>query len=430
MADPEKQQHFYETRRFKAVLLLVVGVILLILVVALRRVLTPVLIALVLAYIADPVLSWLERHRVRRWVAVTLLYCVGLGLIALLVVVLGPRVADEARRLYRYVSEVAEEYGPPLLESAAESFSDAAKDTTGAPVVPHGTEESALVVGGDPAFPAQEESLERRNGDSDRLSEAMPDIGGRLGEYVHEHADRIASGVLTVFVAVGRNAVRQVSRVANFVLGLILVAVFTFFFMLRFRAMAASVKRHIPVAHRARTLHVIGRVNTAVSNFFRGRFVVSLSSAVIFSAGFRLSGIDFWLLVGLTAGLLEFIPILGVILALVPACALALLTPHPWVSLVGVALTFAVVEWLVEPVLGTFVISREVKLHPVTIILALLIGGELFGMFGMIASVPIAAITRILGEEFVLPPLRALAKAPPGDNEGSGEEERAEAGSP
>ncbi len=78
--------------------------------------------------------------------------------------------------------------------------------------------------------------------------------------------------------------------------------------------------------------------------------------------------------------------------------------------MIGVLVTFSLVQWVVEPVAGTLILSRQVKMHPVTIILSLLIGGYLFGVFGVILSIPLAAIVRILSEEFVLPPLRDLAR--------------------
>jgi predicted PurR-regulated permease PerM len=55
-------------------------------------------------------------------------------------------------------------------------------------------------------------------------------------------------------------------------------------------------------------------------------------------------------------------------------------------------------------------LSHEVKLHPVIIIMSLLIGGQLLGVFGVLAAVPVAAVIRILGEEFLLPPLREMAE--------------------
>ena len=65
---------------------------------------------------------------------------------------------------------------------------------------------------------------------------------------------------------------------------------------------------------------------------------------------------------------------------------------------------------VVEPLVGTLILSHQVKTHPVVIIIALLIGGTLFGAFGMILSIPLAATVKILAEEFIIPPLKDLAE--------------------
>jgi predicted PurR-regulated permease PerM len=88
----------------------------------------------------------------------------------------------------------------------------------------------------------------------------------------------------------------------------------------------------------------------------------------------------------------------------------SVLSSHPWASLTGVLITFSIVQWVVEPVAGTLILSSKVKMHPVTVILALLVGGSLFGVFGVILSIPFSAVVRILGEEFLLPPLREMAE--------------------
>jgi predicted PurR-regulated permease PerM len=180
--------------------------------------------------------------------------------------------------------------------------------------------------------------------------------------------------------------------------------------------MMETLRAYIPARYRTRILRITGKIDTAVAHFFRGRLLICVISGVIYVTGLKLSGIDFWLLIGIAGGILSFIPFLGVVLPIIPACILAVLTVHPWLSLLGVLMTFSCVQWVIEPLAGTWILSQEVKLHPVTILLAMLIGGTLFGAFGIILSVPLAATVKILGEEFILPPLRELAHPAPVDS--------------
>jgi len=388
--------------------LVAIGVVFLVVCILLRRVLTPVLVALVLAYIADPLLGWLERHRVRRWVATTLLYTVCLALAFLGVVTLGPRIASQAQRLYRDVSGFAKDYGTTVLDVGGATDGPKQSEEIARPATVGTNQFVVSEEGPSPAFLAL-------------VEKHMPEWGTRAQDYLRENADEIASRIVAVTLAVARNAAKGLSNAANFMFGLILVLVFSFFFMLHFRAMTGTIRRYIPLACRDQALRIISKIDAAVSNFFRGRLMVCLVAAVVYVIGLRISGIDFWLLIGLAGGILGFVPILGVILPLIPACAFALLSPHPWASLVGVLITFSLVQWVVEPLAGMAILSKQVKMHPVTILLALLVGGALFGFFGILLSVPLAAVTKILGEEFLLPPLREMAA----DRKAAGSEDEA-----
>ncbi|MBN1557699.1 MAG: AI-2E family transporter [Lentisphaerae bacterium] len=351
--------------------------------VLLRRVLTPVLVAFILAYLADPALGWLERHGLRRGIATALLYAVCLAALAAAAVFLGPRIGRQTRRLYREAAGLARDYGSGMLDAEAT--------------------EAAAGSAAENARPGQ------AAGDADGAPPGGP-WAQRAREYVARNADRVASRVAALAVAVARNAARGLSNAANIALGVILVLIFTFFFMLHFRDLVAAVDACIPAAYRARTRDIVRRADRAVSNFFRGRLLICLVAGVVYVAGLRLSGIDFWLLIGVAGGVLSFVPILGVVLPLIPAGAFALLTEHPWASVAGVLLTFGAVQWVVEPLAGTLILSREVRMHPALILLALLIGGALAGAFGLLLAVPAAAVLRILWREFVMPPLRDMAE--------------------
>jgi predicted PurR-regulated permease PerM len=351
-----------------------------------HHLLTPLLIALTIAYIAEPLLSRLERHRIKRRAAATGLYIICLTTFALAGILLGPGIGNQARRLYQNVSTLAKEDGSAMSDAQQEP------------------EDNGQPAAGNGSVDEENRSFLRRI--EARISEWEP----WARDYLRSHADKIAAQAAGLSISVSKNIAAGLGNAAGFIFGLILVLVFTFFFMLHFREMAETVRQYIPAAHRDRVLRILSRIDAAVSNFFRGRLLICLVSAAVYLIGLRLSGIEFWLLIGLAGGLLSFIPVLGVILPMIPACAFALLSSHPWASLTGVLITFSIVQWVVEPVAGTLILSSKVKMHPVTVILALLVGGSLFGVFGVILSIPFSAVVRILGEEFLLPPLREMAE--------------------
>jgi predicted PurR-regulated permease PerM len=369
----------------KVIFLAIIGLFGVAMLIILRSILTPVLIALALAYIAEPLLRRLQQNHIPRWVSATVLYLFCLILLSLAAIFVGPRIGQQAQELYKNVAGLAEDYEKMLAPD----------------------EEQDAENGGQKE-PSHSES-EKDQAEESRSDNPVAAWERRIREFLQLHAGEAASRVTTVATTVGRNALKGVNQVIRFIVGLILVLIFTFFFMLHFHEMTETVKRYLPAAHRQRTLHILQRIDEAFSSFFRGRLLVCLISAIVYSLGLWLSGIDFWLLIGAVGGLLSFIPILGVLVSMIPAGAFALLTDHPWRSLLGVLITFSIVQWFIEPVAGTVILSRKVSMHPVTVMLSLLIGGYLFGIFGVILSVPLAAIVRILSEEFVVPPLREIS---------------------
>jgi predicted PurR-regulated permease PerM len=383
---------FIKNKRFQVIFLLVTGVVLMILAGLLHKVLTPVLIGFILAYVFEPLLDKMERMRVRRWLGVTFIYLILLVSLILAGISLLPKLANQSARLYRSISASTIKFGLGFTNPAEEEPSDA--DIFVGPL-PEGAETvTKLKQAG------KEHWLNRYLGIS--IEEAR--------NLIRQNAKRMAAQITGIFAAILQQLGRGVTNVIGFIFNMLLVFVFAFFFMLHFKKVRSTIKRYIPAANKERTLRILLRIDSAVSSFFRGRLLVCLIAGIVCSLGLWISGLDYWLLLGLAAGALGFIPIIGVIVTLVPACAFAFLTPHPWGSLIGVAITFTVVQAVVEPLVGTLILSHQVKTHPMVIIIALLIGGTLFGAFGMILSIPIAATVKILAEEFIIPPLRDLAE--------------------
>ena len=398
---------FYRTRRFKFVLLGCVLVGLLVVAGMLKEIFTPILIAFLLAYVLEPVIAWMERRRIRRGLGVGLVYFVLFCLVAGAVMFVGPPLVRQTGRLYQYISQAAQRYGLDRRIDAPGEMGAVPDDgglppfLTPADDVPEAKPAPAQDVG--EPLPGPAPDAER--GAVTRWSTLVEEIEAQ----VRANAGRLAAWITNLFFTMFVRVARGLSNLASFVFSLLLTLIFGCFFMLHFPGIIRTVRRYLPSGQREQIIDICRRIDDAVASFFRGRLLVCVISAFVTSLGLWLSRIDFWLLLGLVAGFLGFIPFIGVTLALIPACAFALLNDPPWLGLAGVGITFAVVQWLVEPLAGTIIFSREVKLHPGTIILALLVGGRLFGMFGLIVSVPFAAIVKILAQEFLVPPLRELA---------------------
>jgi predicted PurR-regulated permease PerM len=175
-----------------------------------------------------------------------------------------------------------------------------------------------------------------------------------------------------------------------FVIGLI-VAFYLLVDLPRLRRGALAI---VPPRHRADLDELSTKVGKAVGGFFRGQLVVALFVGVASSLALRIVGLPFWLLVGLVAGLFNLVPLIGPWIAGAVAVVIALLDGDPLMAVwAGIALL--VVQQLDNHLISPNVMSRTVKLHPVVVILALMLGATFYGILGMLIAVPLVAAAKI-----------------------------------
>jgi predicted PurR-regulated permease PerM len=128
--------------------------------------------------------------------------------------------------------------------------------------------------------------------------------------------------------------------------------------------------------------------------------VVAASVVVLLSAiGYRLVGLELWLVVALIAGVLNFIPFVGPGLTGLIALGLALVQGEIR-TIIGIMVVASVVQQLDNHIVSPLVLRATVKLHPSLIILSLLVGGSLGGFIGLLVAVPLLAATKVLISHF------------------------------
>jgi predicted PurR-regulated permease PerM len=211
--------------------------------------------------------------------------------------------------------------------------------------------------------------------------------------------------------AAGGDAAGGVQRVIALAVDALLVPIYAFFLVLAMPAIRSTVREAIPHRHRDQVLGITGEIEKAVAAFFRGRLIISAVCALTGVIGFLVTGLvgvgtPYGILFGIGIGLATIIPLAGLVL-LVPALVLTWLQPGAGpLDLILVIGVYAVIQ-AVEAVLIPVVMGRDIELHPVTLIIALLLCGKLLGVLGLILAVPIAATVRILARVYLWPRLRA-----------------------
>ena len=117
---------------------------------------------------------------------------------------------------------------------------------------------------------------------------------------------------------------------------------------------------------------------------------------IIYSLGLAIIGLDFSLLIGLVAGLVSFVPYLGLIIGILIASIVAILQFHSLMSVIPVLIVFGIGQMISDLALTPALIGDRIGLHPVAVLFAVLAGGHLFGFFGVLLALPVAAIIAVL----------------------------------
>lgn len=367
--EPLERRHLWNIQPVVDLLFIFAAGALLWFVYDLRGVFMPVLLALALAYLVNPVVTWLEkRWSVPRPTTVTMLLVLLVLAAAAFLAWLGPLLVTQTQQLARktpqYLQTLAERYGVQAtgLSNTIMAWASGFQDD---PI-------SLLQRVFQPVFAG--------------TGQALGFIGAVIGTTTY------------------------------FAITAMLMPIYFFVFAWRFERIAASVTPLIPASRRGTTMDILRKMDEAVTGFFRGRVLIAVITGVMYAVGWAWTDVPYWFLLGAGTGLLSIIPYVSVI-----GWPLALLLKYldaaanagaavDWVSVALVpSIPYLVVQFLESWWLTPWIQGRTNDLSAVTVIIVVLIGGAVGGFLGLLLSIPLAACVKILFQELVLPRWEAWA---------------------
>lgn len=308
----------------------------------LAPVLTPFLIAALLAYIFNPLVTRLEVWRIPRALSVLLLFLLLGGALILTGVWLVPRVQQQLTSFAGHL--------PGYLDGLQVWLKPWADTLLG--------EQAALLD---------------FNAIKQQLLAHWQELGGAAGD------------VLTALTRSGM-------RVAGWLVNLVLVPVVAFYLLRDWNRIVARVPALFPATLRPRLKALARETDEVLGAFLRGQLSVMLALAIVYTGGLLAIGLDLALPIGIVAGLVSFVPYLGFIVGLLSAGVAALFQFQDTWMLAGVLLVFGSGQVLDAIFFTPNFVGGRIGLHPVAVIFAVLAGGQLFGFFGVLLALPAAAV--------------------------------------
>ncbi len=343
-------------------------------------------IGFVVAYVLNPLVEGLQRIRVQRPIGVVLVYVVLLNLLVLGSLLLG-QVVVELSRFVSLIPEAVETLGTQLGRIG--TWFEGIVNRLPGSVTQFLDERLGLTTEGDLALQAQ-----------DRVAGVLEAIVANLLAVF----ENLLSGGPAVLVS-------GATSIVNATLQTFLIVLVSAYFLYDFPRFVAAFRRLVPVRWRPLSDDLIAKADRAVGGYLRGQLLITSLLGVLIWIGLSIIGIPFATAISFLAAIFNLVPYLGPIVGAVPAILLGF-TVGPWAPVLAIVV-FIVANQLEANVLSPFILSRSVDLHPVTVLLAILAGLGLLGFLGALLAVPVAAMIKVLLEDYLFTrPAYALATAP------------------
>mgnify|MGYP003321722723 FL=1 len=263
-------------------------------------------------------------------------------------------------------------------------------------IIPPLFSQSTDLIGKLPVFVT--EAINSVEGWNKEYSNSLPEplqyeIGGILAAigWLIDNLGVIVLSYLQSFI--GRVAVAAV-HAFSLVIGLIVVPIFVFYLLKDREKVRDSVIDVFPSDSQIHVVHILRILNRVVGAYVRAQVTLAAVVGVFISVGLFLIGVDYAILLGVVAGMFEFIPIIGAWLGFIPALVVVLSTSPD--KFIWILLLYAGVQLMQGAFLVPRIQSFAIKIHPLLILVSILIGSEVGGLWGVILGPPIAASVKEL----------------------------------
>jgi len=339
---------FVKDKRLNFIITITIGVVVLFYVLSkLKWLFIYFSFALMLAYFFDPLYKFLLNKKVPKVLAIIIVFGIIIALLILTIFFLIPNVINQLNTLYKEIPNFIENY-QNLILSIKPQLSKFMN-------------------------PADVEILLKEN-----LSELQKSVLG-------------FSQTIIIYLS---------NIVSSITFGIVIVPLILFYLMRDMFIFKENLYIFVSKENKKEFKEVLEEVDHIVSGFIRGRIIVCFIVGTLIGIGLYFLNLKFALIIGIVSGVFNFVPYLGPIVGVVLALIFAL--GSPWWTLLMIIVLFVLVNQLEAIYLNPNILGKGLGLHPLTVILSMLICGQLLGILGVLVAVPLAAILKVLAIRYLI----------------------------
>lgn len=389
--------------------------------VVLEAVLLPVLIAGILAYLLNPVVLWLQRYVVRRVWAVLIVMFSALLLVSGLALCIIPPLVNQSQELYDNRQHIADGFMSTSQRMLEEDvmvqnvidmlYKNAVSDAVSAEgdalqTIPSTSDVSSLTATSQSDVTASSETTVSTGKVDEKISLAKrEEYQKKLQIVIEHHSEYLIEKGVEWASASGRFLFGMV----YVVVGIIIVPIFLFYFLLETEPIAKNWDKILPLRNsrlKDEIVATLSEINQNLVAFVRGQMLVSLIDAIILGIALSIMGLEYSLTIAAAVAILGIIPYIGMITTSIPAMLIAYFQFGSFSSVFIVAAIFLSVSqfdgWFLQPK----IVGKNVKMHDMTVMFSVLFWSLVFGgVLGALVAVPLTASIKVIFKRYVWEPL-------------------------
>ena len=360
----------------------------------LQPLLLPVAIAGVLAYLLEPLVSWLARRGLPRLIAVVIVFAVFVSGGSLLIIGIGPPVSFESQKFFTALPAYLERsWGlfDDFLENSLSKLPQLGSRQPEAIPTPSGSPGS-IASSNPAASPVAGNAFERYR-DNPYVQQSL--------QYLRDQLPALAQQTWTFI----QTSLTGVFGVFGYLFGLFIVPIYLFFFLKESPGIASSWSNFLPIRNsefKDEVVTVLTEINGYLIAFFRGQLVVSLIVGTLVATGLSIVGLQFGFLIGIFFAFIGIIPYVGYVVCYVPAMIIAFVQFNDFAHPFWVTVVFVIVSQIDGMVVAPRVVGNSVGLHPITVIFSVFFWTLVFGgLVGAVLAIPLTATVKVLMQRYV-----------------------------
>ncbi|AHD07749.1 putative membrane protein [Paenibacillus larvae subsp. larvae DSM 25430] len=309
-----------------------------------KTVMLPLILAGIAFYLLNPIVDLLERHKINRIYSIIGLFLVIIGVVTILILTVFPFVKDQVLNLVdnlpKYGQQVAEKFNEFAGTSLFHQFNDKLNNVS-TDIMNYISEKSSVI-----------------------LQNAWASVSGVVG------------------------------TVTEIVLAIATLPFILFYLLKDGRKLPRFILNMLPVKTREHTYQMMYEMHHQISSYIRGQIIVSFCIGFLLFVGYLVIGLNYALVLAIIASLTSIVPYLGPVIAITPAIIISAVTSPA--MLVKLAVVWIIVQLIEGKFISPQVMGKNLSVHPITIIFVILIGGNLFGILGIIFAVPGYAVLKVI----------------------------------